>query len=143
MPVYRYAEAADIPLLAQLNLQLIRDEGHRNPMDEARLQNRMQDWLDSGEPGNGEYHAVLFEIDGNVAAYALYKLGSDSTYLRQFFVCRQFRRKGIGRQAINILRAEVWPPNVRIRVEVLAENHPAQKFWESVGFLTYSITLEA
>ena len=134
MLVYRHAEAADIPLLAQLNLQLIQDEGHRNPMDEACLQNRMQGWLDSGEPGNDEYHAVLFEIDGNVAAYALYKLGSDTTYLRRFFVCRQFRRKGIGRQAIDILRSEIWPPNVRIRVEVLANNHRPANFGGQLAF---------
>ena len=90
MLAYRHAEAADIPLLTQLNLQLIHDEGHRNPMDEARLQDRMRGWLNSGE-----YRAVLFETDGTVAAYALYKPGDDYTYLRQFFVCREFRRRGI------------------------------------------------
>ncbi len=134
----RPAEAADIPLLGQLNFQLIRDEGHRNPMTESQLQDRMRGWLDSGE-----YRAVLFEADGTVVAYALYKPEDDYIYLRQFFVCRQFRRQGIGRQAMEMLRTKIWPVNTRLRVEVLANNHPARKFWESVGFLPHSITLEA
>jgi hypothetical protein len=30
---WRFAEAVDVPWLAQMNRHLIADEGHRNPMD--------------------------------------------------------------------------------------------------------------
>ena len=53
---YRIATAEDSPMLAELNSQLIRDEGHRNPMTIAQLEERMRGWLTSGE-----YRAVLFE----------------------------------------------------------------------------------
>jgi len=36
----------DCPQLARLNLQLIRDEGHRNPMTSDELEARMRTWLD-------------------------------------------------------------------------------------------------
>ena len=50
-------------LLAALNHQLIRDEGHRNPMTEAQLARRMRGWL-----ARGEYRAELFEEHGEVVA---------------------------------------------------------------------------
>jgi hypothetical protein len=41
---YQSATIADIPLLAEWNHQLIRDEGHRNPMGVAKLAERMSSW---------------------------------------------------------------------------------------------------
>jgi len=43
----RDASAADTPLLAQLNRQLIEDEGAANPMSLAELEARMREWLAS------------------------------------------------------------------------------------------------
>ena len=56
---YRKATSADYALLGALNHQLIRDEGHRNPMNVAELTERMRRWL-----GTGEYTARMFEEDG-------------------------------------------------------------------------------
>ncbi len=47
---FRPATNDDCPLLAELNHQLIRDEGHRNRMTVAELEQRMRGWL------AGEYH---------------------------------------------------------------------------------------
>jgi hypothetical protein len=51
---YRIATANDVALLAEMNHQLIRDEGHRNPMAVPELHGRMKAWIES------EYTAVLF-----------------------------------------------------------------------------------
>jgi len=132
---YRVATQADVPLLADLNHQLIRDEGHRNPMTVPELAERMSKWID------GEYTAILFEED-EIVAYALYRNSSDSIYLRQLFVSRAHRRKGVGRRVMNILFQEIWPKDRRITVDVLIHNSTAISFWRAVGFSDYSLALE-
>jgi hypothetical protein len=103
---YRKATQTDIPLLAELNHQLIRDEGHHNPMSLAQLEQRMTHWL------AGENQAILFEQDAHILSYALYKLENDYIYLRQFFVSRDQRRRGLGRQAMRLLLSEIWPAHL-------------------------------
>ena len=132
---YRIANQADVPLLAELNHQLIRDEGHRNPMTISQLAERMSKWIE------GEYTAILFE-ENEIVAYALYRNSSDSIYLRQLFVQRARRRKGLGRRAMHMLFQEIWPKGKRVTVEVLTHNFPAINFWRAVGFSNYSLTLE-
>jgi ribosomal protein S18 acetylase RimI-like enzyme len=133
---YRRATVADLPLLAQLNHQLIRDEGHRNRMTVPQLEQRMKSWLAS------EYVVVLFEEKGKVVAYALYREQADEIYLRQLFVVADHRRQGIGRQALSLLRSQSWSPNKRLTVEVLVRNQAAVAFWRAMGFRDYSLTLE-
>jgi GNAT superfamily N-acetyltransferase len=133
---FRLATPADCPLLAELNHQLIRDEGHRNRMTVPELEARMRGWL------TGEYRAVIFEDRGAVVAYALYREQADEIYLRQLFVVRHRRRQGIGRQAVALLRRHIWPTNKRLTVEVLTANTGGVAFWRSVGYTDYSLTLE-
>jgi len=132
---WRYALDADVGLLAEWNYQLIRDEGHRNPMTLGQLEERMRGWL------RGEYQAVIFS-DGESVSYALFKKEEHLIYLRQLFVRRDRRGCGVGREAFTILRDKVWPPNVRLTVDVLYQNTGAIAFWRSVGFRDYSLTLE-
>lgn len=133
---YRRATPADAAYLADMNRLLIQDEGHRNPMSPAELTQRMRGWFAD------EYEAILFRVDQEVVAYALYRREVDHIYLRQFFVHRRHRRQGIGRRAIELLKSEIWPGNRPIRVEVLVHNEPAREFWQAVGFAAYSIVLE-
>ena len=129
---------ADAPLLAELNHQLIRDEGHRNPMTVPELEERMRGWLTTAA-----YEAVVFETESGVVAYALYRWRQgEGIYLRQFFVIRERRRCGIGRAAIKILRERVWPRDERLLVEVLWHNTPGIQFWQAVGFEAYSLALK-
>jgi len=51
---FRGATLGDCPVLAELNHQLIRDEGRRNLMTVPELEQRMRGWL------TGEYRAVIF-----------------------------------------------------------------------------------
>jgi ribosomal protein S18 acetylase RimI-like enzyme len=132
----RPAALTDCSLLAELNHQLIRDEGHRNPMTVPQLEQRMRCFLE------GEYQAVIFEQTGEVVAYALYREGPEEIYLRQLFVVRNRRRLGIARQAVQLLRSQVWPKTKRLTVEVLVANTAAVAFWRAVGYVDYALTLE-
>jgi len=133
---FRRATLSDCARLAELNHQLIRDEGHRNPMTVSELEQRMNGWL------AGEYTAVLFENDGEVVAYALYREEPEEIYLRQLFVSRLRRRQGLGRQTVEILRSQIWPKHKRLTVGVLVQNTSAIAFWRAMGYRDYSLTLE-
>src|SRR5262245_46176345 len=125
---FRHATVKDCALLADLNHQLIRDEGHRNRMTVPELEQRMKGWLVS------EYVAVIFENNGEVVAYALYREQPEEIYLRQLFVVKTQRRKGIGRAAVEILRSQIWPKTKRLTVDVLIKNEAAVAFWRAIGF---------
>ena len=133
---FRRATTNDSTLLAELNYQLIRDEGHRNKMTVPELEGRMKGWLAS------EYAAVIFEDGGEVVAYALYREQPEEIYLRQLFVLRNRRRQGIGRKAFEILRSRIWPANKRLTVEVWVHNEAAIAFWRAMGYKDYSLKLE-
>ena len=132
----RHATSKDCALLAELNKQLIRDEGHRNKMTVPELEQRMRDWLAS------EYAAVMFEDGGGTIAYALYREQPEEIYLRQLFVVRNRRRQRVGRKVFEILRSQIWPANKRLTVEVLVQNAAAVAFWRAVGCKDYSLKLE-
>jgi ribosomal protein S18 acetylase RimI-like enzyme len=133
---FRRATLDDCALLAELNHQLIRDEGHRNRVPVPELEQRMRGWLAS------EYAAIIFEDGREVAAYALYREQPEEIYLRQLFVARSQRRQGIGRKAVEILRSKVWSQNKRLTVDVLVQNTAAVAFWRAVGYKDYCLTLE-
>ena len=132
---FRIATADDCSRLAEMNHQLIRDEGHRNRMTIAELEQRMRDWL------AGEYRAVLFEDAGEVVAYALFREQPEEIYLRQLFVVRHRRSQGIGRRAVEILRSQVWPKTKRLTVDVLVTNQRGVAFWRQIGFTDYCLSL--
>jgi ribosomal protein S18 acetylase RimI-like enzyme len=137
---HRFAMLKDVPLLARLNRQLVEDEGHRNRLQtDAWLEKRMRVFL------TGEYRAVLFELDGKTVAYVLYTdrtEHADTIYLRQIFVDRTSRRKGVGREVMRTLLEEIWPADKRVTVGVLQDNKAAIALYKSVGFRPYSIELE-
>jgi predicted acetyltransferase len=133
---FRFATADDCGLLAELNHQLIRDEGHRNPMNVPQLEERMRGFIAK------EYRAVIFEVGDGVVAYALFREQPDEIYLRQLFVVRHRRREGIGRRAMKTLRSQIWPKTKRLTVEVLAANKGAIAFWRAMGYMDYVLTLE-
>jgi predicted acetyltransferase len=133
---YRFATEQDLDLLAEWNHQLIRDEGHENPMTVAELRERMKNWI------AGEYKAVVFLLNNDPVAYGLYRENEEKVYLRQLFVRRDRRRNGIGRQAIALFRQHIWPSKKRLTVDVLCKNSPAIQFWRALGYKDYCLTLE-
>jgi len=133
---YHTANEADLDLLAEWNHQLIQDEGHRNPMTLSQLRDRMQDWLSS------DYSAVIFTINDEQLAYALFREQESEIYLQQLFVIRGKRNQGIGKEVIRLLRDNIWPKSKRLTVEVLSHNTSGIAFWHSVGYRDYCLTLE-
>ncbi len=134
---WRQATEDDIGTLAKLNRQLIQDEGSRNRMTLGALEVRMRSWL------QGSYGAVLFYLQETPpVAYAVYRDEPGGVYLRQFFVDRLYRRRGVGRQAMYLLLHEIWAPEERIILDVLAHNERGRAFWQSLGFQEYAITME-
>jgi len=100
------------------------------------LEQRMRGFIE------GEYRAIIFEQCGEVVAYALFREGPEEIYLRQLFVDRARRRQGIGREAVDLLRSQVWPKTKRLTVEVLVASQGAVAFWRAVGYVDYALTLE-
>ncbi|MBI4987912.1 MAG: GNAT family N-acetyltransferase [Rhodocyclales bacterium] len=134
---YRFASSEDSEQLAKMNLRLIADEGHLNPMNIPRLAERMTGWLQS------EYQAVLFEEDNIPVGYALFRHEPEYVYLRQLFVAPERRRQGIARNALSWLWANAWQSAPRLRIDVLVGNAAGRGFWRSAGFTEYCITMEA
>ncbi len=105
-------------------------------MTVPELEQRMRGWL------TADYRAVLYEKDGEVVAYALFRERAEEIYLRQFFVVPHRRGEGLGRRALEILRSQVWPKGKRLTVDVLVANERAVRFWRAVGYRDYCLTLE-
>lgn len=118
----RTAISSDVPLLAEMNLQLIRDEGHRNRMSKPELEERMARWL------AGDYEAVVFEENSEPFGYTLFRDEPEWLYVRQFFILREHRLKGLGRAAVEWLRENAWSDAHRIRLDVLVNNEAGRAF---------------
>ena len=128
----------DIGQVAEMNLNLIRDEGSVNPMSLAQLEDRMRAWL------AGAYKALLVLCGDEVIGYALYRSEPEEhskdrprIYLRQYFIKKQFRKKGYGKAAIDLILAQHFPENSEISVDVLETNPGGKEFWEKAGFKKY------
>lgn len=133
---YRLGKQEDVAWLAEMNQQLIRDEKHRNRTTLSELEKRMSDFL------RNQYSTVIVSCNQVDIGYALYRQEEDWIYLRQLFVKREMRRKGVARAMIEWLRDNPWSECQRIRVEVLVGNLAGINFWRSVGFKDYCITME-
>ncbi len=132
----RTATDADVSVLAQMNKHLIEDEGHSNPMTVPQLAQRMRGWI-----ATGSFVAILFEREGQPVAYALYRNDPSSVYLRHFFVAREWRRQGVGREALRLLRTAVLPVGKALQVDVLFANAPGRAFWHAMGFESYVVRM--
>lgn len=116
----------DIPNLAFLNHMLIEDEQAENSMSISQLEQRMTDFLDA------EYKAFLFKTDEKCVGYALVNMSQKPLYLRQFFICREDRRMGYGKEAFYALLNHLQV--TEIDLDVYAWNHRGISFWKSLGF---------
>jgi GNAT superfamily N-acetyltransferase len=133
---YRMATPDDAHRLAEMNQWLIADEGHRNRMSLGELTERMRGWLEN------DYRAVIFDEPEGWVGYALFRTEPDWIYLRQFFIRKDRRRKGLGREAIEWLSTNVWSDAARLRLDVLINNTAGLAFWKSLGFKGYCLTME-
>ena len=133
---YRPATPADLHLLAVFNEHLIEDERADTRLSLRELESRMQTWLDT------DYQAAIFEVDAVPIGYALFRPQEHGIYLRQFFIARHARRRGLGRMAVSLLLRDVLPKGCRVTLEVLDHNEAGLAFWQALGFVGHAQTLK-
>ena len=138
----RSAVEADLPLLAQMNQRLIEDEVSRNPMSVEQLQDRMSGWL------KGDWTIELLESDV-IVGYVVYQIRRDEffpdkteVHLRQFYIERDQRGRGLGSAAFKMLRKTRFPASSRLTLDVLASNPRGNNFWARVGFQPYYTAMQ-
>lgn len=130
------AAADDVDLLAELNQGLARDEG--SDIAEAgfaAFRDRMAGFL------AGDYEGTIFRDGERVAGYALYRREDELYYLRQFYICPEFRGQGLGRACFERLRREVFPPELELSLSVLATNPNGAAFWAALGLKPHHTNL--
>ncbi|QPC82952.1 GNAT family N-acetyltransferase [Phototrophicus methaneseepsis] len=139
---YRGATLEDVALLARMNKQLIEDENSRNPMSVEQLEARMKRWLQDS------YEAVFIMHGDDVVGYMLYRTIDDeyfpynsNIHIRQYFVMRSWRRRGIGQIAFEQIVSDFFPGESAITLDVLERNPEAKQFWLKLGFAVYHTTL--
>jgi GNAT superfamily N-acetyltransferase len=135
---FRFATNEDCNLIARMNRALIDEGADTGPSDFDTLKKIIHDGMASGA-----HSVVLFEDENDrPLAYALFRETSDEIYLSQFLVVSRARRCGIGRRALELLRSTIWSQDKRLTLEVLSGNRAAQRFWHSMGYRDYAVTLE-
>ena len=121
------AALTDADILAELNQELIEDEQHPNPMCIAQLAERMRQWLTT------DYICYMAKEKGSIVAYCLYRNDESHYYMRQLYVDRVHRRKGIATRLLDWLYENVWTDK-KVRLDVLAHNEDAVAFYQRYGF---------
>lgn len=138
MPVdllFTVATRSDAPRLAEMNKRLIEDEGHSNRMSVPELEERMRGWLDMS------YTAVIAEeAPGIELGYCLFCEEERHFYLRQLYVEREHRRRGIATALLDRMYADYWV-HKPLRLEVLVHNEAAIRFYERYGFAQYALEM--
>ncbi|MGM0882947.1 MAG: N-acetyltransferase family protein [Bacillota bacterium] len=143
MFLIRKATEADLKLLAQMNKELIQDEGSRNPMTIEQLEERMDGWI------LGEWEVEIIEKDNNIIGYAVYKHGKDDFYsklkyihLRQYYIGKDYRGRGYGTSALKQLLTHSFPEGVKVTIDVLESNPRGHNFLMKFGFSPYYTHME-
>jgi GNAT superfamily N-acetyltransferase len=133
LPHWRRGTVADVELLAEMNARLSEDEGSSVGSPTAYV-DRMRGWLEEGR-----YEAAIAESGAELIAYVVWRHDPDygDVYVRQFFVARDHRGRGLGRVLFERAVAEFWPGHT-LRLDVYDSNPRGGAFWESMGFVAYS-----
>lgn len=117
--------ADDVEELAELNQRLLVEERYDRTFGREELVRRMREFL-------ATIYDAYFIMDGKrVAGYALVNRSSSPVYIRQFYVKPEFRRRGLGRAAVEALM-RIYGSS--LDVEVMAWNPLGMHFWTSLGF---------
>ena len=117
-----------LQILTDMNRQLREDEQIDNYMTSGELTERMRGFL----LNDLEYRAYLFSVGREVVGYTLVKLSEEPVYIRQFFIHRDSRRKGYGREGMRLLKKVLNTGTIEL--DVLVWNPAAVEFYRSVGF---------
>ena len=117
----------DCDELVEMNNQLVIDEQFDVILPEDKMIERMKDFIQGSV-----YDCYLMIHDSVHCGYCLVDTTKTPLYLRHLFVKKEHRRKGFGKQAIQML-LQMYKTN-SLDIEVMAWNANALKFYESIGF---------
>lgn len=117
----------DCDELVKMNTQLIIDEQFDVILPQDKMIERMKDFIQGSV-----YDCYLMVHDNVVCGYCLADKTKTPLYLRHLFVKKEHRRKGFGKQAIQML-LQMYKTG-SLDIEVMAWNANAIKFYESIGF---------
>ena len=140
----RPANQEDVRELAILNKRLVEDQGSRNPFTQSEYESRFNDWLRSSE-----WNVDVFtDPAAATLGYAVHRVQRDYyypeeqvVYLRQFYIDRPIRRRGIGSVAYQLLAKERFGGR-EVSIDVLATNPDGQAFWGHLGFEPYFTSMK-
>lgn len=78
---------------------------------------------------------VVARRQGRIAAFAIMHFGEESAHLNLLAVAPSHRRQGLGRQLMEWLSVTAIEAGIfRIDLELRAQNHAAQEFYQRIGF---------
>ncbi|MSP40309.1 MAG: ribosomal-protein-alanine N-acetyltransferase [Deltaproteobacteria bacterium] len=84
--------------------------------------------------------SILAEADGKIVGYALYWLLPEMIDIHNLATHIDYRRRGIGRLLLTQILAQASAQLIsRVTLEVRKSNSPAQRLYESCGFLTTGV----
>jgi GNAT superfamily N-acetyltransferase len=125
-------------MLAQMNKELIQDEGSRNPMFVEQLEERMGGWI------LGQWEIEIIQNETFDIGYAVYQSRVDDffpdekyIYPRQFYIKREHRGNGYGTEALKYLIRHSFPDGAKVTIDVLKSNPRGHNFWSNCGFESY------
>ena len=104
----------------------------------GEFEDRFREWL------NGtEWQTNLFRDSKQILGYSVHRLQKDYyfpdeeiIYLRQFYIERHLRDRGLGRLAFETLRKACFRDR-KVFLDVLETNPGGREFWQKLGFDPY------
>jgi GNAT superfamily N-acetyltransferase len=133
-PQWRPCTPLDAPALGRFNAQLAEDEGAPSLGPTSFYVERMRTWL-----SQGRYQAALAWAQDEPVAYALWRDDPDyaDIFVRQFFVAREHRGRGMGQRLFEQAVRQFWDGRP-LRLDVYDSNPRGAAFWARLGFAPYS-----
>jgi len=123
----RIAEMADVPELVRMNILLREDERMDNVLSADEIRIRMEMFLASAD-----FRVYVFSDAETVPGYCVLELNRKPLYVRQLFVKRECRGKGIGSACLKEIMSLQGADEIDI--DVMEWNENAIAFYERFGF---------
>lgn len=127
----KLADKSYLEELVEMNLQLVADEQFDRPRPRDLLIRRWQKFFDL------QLRVLLFRTGSTTVGYALVDEEKCPVYLMHFFIKKEFRRKGIGRRAFDLLMDKLAV--TELDLDVMVWNERGRVFWKSLGFAERTI----
>ena len=84
--------------------------------------------------------SILAELDGRIIGYVLFWILPGALDIHNIAVHMEYRRRGIARVLLRRIIEQAKEQTItRVLLEVRASNLPAQKLYESIGFVTTGV----